>query len=229
VLIYQPSKGYIYNSDTIFLYDFVSKLNFSGEILDVGSGSGVLGLLLARDFHRVNLSQVEIQDNFIYLSKKNAEVNRIDTFMYEGDFLEIGIDKKFDLIVSNPPFYHGNVIKSKNEMLKIARYRDSLEMEPFFKKVNRLLKPKGLFCFCYDAKQIVELLVTLNRYKMSVEYIRFVHSKILKDANLVMIAIKKSSKSLCKTLAPLVVFDGEKFSDEVNGIYKRANTYTIKV
>jgi len=125
--LYQPQNGYCYNSDTHFLYDFIcSNLkqfkNIQGELLDIGSGSGVLGLLVARDFERLNLSQCEIQENFQFLSQKNSEVNGIQNTLFKGNVLELDFNKKFDYIISNPPFYNNDVIKSENESLKIARY-----------------------------------------------------------------------------------------------------------
>ena len=49
MLLYQPESGYCYNSDSMFLYDFVSSFKPKGEVLDVGAGCGIVGLLVARD------------------------------------------------------------------------------------------------------------------------------------------------------------------------------------
>ena len=131
MVLYQPINGYCYNSDTHFLFNFICEnlkkfKNIKGEVLDIGSGSGILGLLLANRFQKLLLNQCEIQKMFQFFSTKNAQINNIDSILYKGSFDSILFDKKFDLCVSNPPFYHGNVIKSENQSLKIARYNDSL-------------------------------------------------------------------------------------------------------
>lgn len=91
MLLYQPKEGYCYNSDTHFLYDFISKnlekfKNVNGELLDIGSGSGILGLLVAREFEKLKLNQCEIQNIFQELSIRNASCNKIETQMHKGSF-----------------------------------------------------------------------------------------------------------------------------------------------
>jgi tRNA1(Val) A37 N6-methylase TrmN6 len=234
LVLYQPKNGYCYNSDTHFLFYFICEnfkkyKNIKGEILDIGSGSGILGLLVSNEYKKLNLNQCEIQKMFQFFSTKNALTNKIDTNLYEGSFEKIEFDKKFDICVSNPPFYHCEVIKSENESLKIARYNDSLPLEKFIKKTSEILKNDGKFFFCYDCKQINEILLLLNKYKFNIEALQFVHPKVSKDATLILVYARKNSKSLTKIFNPLVVFDKDnKFTNEVENIYKKSSTYSIK-
>jgi len=234
LVLYQPKNGYCYNSDTHFLFYFICEnfkkyKNIKGEILDIGSGSGILGLLVSNEYKKLNLNQCEIQKMFQFFSTKNALTNKINTNLYEGSFEKIEFDKKFDICVSNPPFYHCEVIKSENESLKIARYNDSLPLEKFIKKTSEILKNDGKFFFCYDCKQINEILLLLNKYKFNIEALQFVHPKVSKDATLILVYARKNSKSLTKIFNPLVVFDEDnKFTNEVENIYKKSSTYSIK-
>ena len=235
MVLYQPTNGYCYNSDTHFLYSFVIEnlkkyKNIKGELLDIGSGSGILGLLVAKDFEKLQLNQCEIQKMFQFFSSKNSEINKIDSILYEGSFQEINFEKRFDICVSNPPFYHSDVIKSENESLRIARYNDSLPLEQFIKKVSTVLSSEGKFFFCYDVKQINEILILLNKYKFNLEALQFVHPKLSKDATLILVYAKRNSKSLTKILKPLIVFDeNNNFTSEVQEIYKKSSTHSIKV
>ena len=235
MVLYQPTNGYSYNSDTHFLYNFIVEnlkkyKNIKGEILDIGSGSGILGLLVAKDFEKIKLNQCEIQEMFQFFTKKNSETNKINSKLYEGSFSNIEFDKKFDICVSNPPFYHSDVIKSENESLKIARYNDSLPLEIFIKKTATALNSEGKFFFCYDVKQINEILLLLNKYKFNLESLEFVHPKESKDATLVLVYAKRNSKSLTKVLTPLIVFDEKnEFTSFVQDIYKKSSTHSIKV
>lgn len=235
MVLYQPQDGYCYNSDTHFLYHFICEnlkafKNNQGELLDIGSGSGVLGLLVKRDHPRFSLNQSELQEEFQTLSLKNAQTNDLETCMYKGNFLEQTFEgKTFDVCVSNPPFYHGNVVKSENKILKIARYNDSMPLDAFIKKAHEILKPKGKFFFCYDVKQINDIILLLNKHKFNIESMQFIHPKINKDATLVLVYARKNSKSLTKVYPPLIVFDNEDFTQEVQDIYSKTQTHSIKV
>lgn len=234
MVLYQPKDGYCYNSDTHFLYNFICKnlarfKNVKGELLDIGSGSGILGLLVSREYEKLSLNQSEIQNVFQFFSQKNAQTNKIEANIYKGSFLEMNFDKSFDICISNPPFYHANVIKSENENKKIARYNDSMPLDSFISKVSKILKDSGQFFFCYDVKQINEILITLKKHKLNLESLQFVYPNKEKDATLILVYARKNSKSLSKILPPLFVFDGGEFTSEVQDIYKKSSTHSIKV
>ena len=103
MVLYQPTNGYCYNSDTHFLYNFIYEnlkkyKNIKGELLDIGSGSGILGLLLAREYTNLNLNQCEIQEVFQFFSTKNAQTNKLESTLYKGSFEKVEFDKKFENI-----------------------------------------------------------------------------------------------------------------------------------
>lgn len=228
MLLYQPQEGYCYNSDSIFLYDFISFFKPKGKLLDVGAGCGVVGLLVARDNPKVKLEAVEKQEAFVHYATTNARVNKIEYKMHTCDFLELEETTKYDYIVSNPPFYHDGASRSDNEMLFNARYNINLPLKEFFKKVSQTLKPKAHFIFCYDASQFALICAELDRVKLRVEDVQFVHPKIDKKASLVMLHVRNSSKSLMKIWPPFISFDGSDFSQQAQNIYKKAATQSIK-
>jgi len=228
MLLYQPESGYCYNSDSIFLYDFINSLAPKGDVLDVGAGCGVVGLLVARDNKKVNLSAIEKQKVLAEYARKNARENAIKYALREGDFLALELEKKYDYIISNPPFYPDGVQKSSNEMLSHARYNSSLPIEPFFKKVSQLLKPHAHFVFCYDATQFGVVSAALQSVKMRLVDVRFVHPKVDRNASLVLVHARNGSKSMATIHPPLIHFDGDTLTQEVQEIYKKAKTESIK-
>ena len=228
MFLYQPKKGYCYNSDSIFLYDFISRFNPKGELLDVGCGVGIISLLLTRDFN-IETTIIDKQESMLSYAKYNYALNHLNVDAYREDFQRYEPSKKFDFIVSNPPFYDENVTQSLDEHLNIARYAQHLPIEPFIEKVKKLLKPRGYFIFCYDAKQIDRLLYSLKENKINPEVIRFVHSKVDRESKLVFIGARMNSKSLTKIMPPLVVFDKESnYNEEAMGAFERASTHSIK-
>jgi len=228
LFLYQPTKGYSYNSDSIFLYDFISSFNPRGSVLDVGCGVGIISLLLTRDFD-IETYIVDKQEIMLRYAKHNFSLNRLKYSSYLGDFLEFSDKSRFDFVVSNPPFYDKNVTQSENEHLNIARYAQHLPIDEFVKKVKEILKPRGRFIFCYDAKQVDILLYTLIKYKINPEVLRFIHSKVDRDSKLVMISARANSKSMMKVMPPLIVFDkGSNYRDEAKKAFEKAGTNSIK-
>jgi len=226
--LYQPSSGYAYNSDSIFLYDFISNFQPKGSLLDVGCGVGIISLLLTRDF-ALQTNIVDKQEIMLKYAVHNYFLNNLEVTSTLEDFSNFSEEKKFDYVISNPPFYDQNVTQSKNEHLNIARYAQHLPIETFIAKVKKVLKPRGRFIFCYDAKQVDKLLYTLIENKINPEQIRFVHSKIDRDSKLVMISARMNSKSMMKVLPPLIVFDQESnYNTEAQDAFKKAKTNSIK-
>jgi len=228
VFLYQSPNGYCYNSDTIFLFDFLSQFKLKGKILDVGTGVGVLATLIGKYFSS-NIWAVEKQEIMYKYAKKNFEVNNIDVNLIKGDFLDFYTDEKFDFVVSNPPFYKVDKNKSKNECISIARYEENLPLEQFIQKVSKIVTPKGYFGLCYDASHTDEVLSLLKKYKFQPEFIRFVHPKAENEANIVMIMARRNSRAVCRVLAPLIVFNrNNSYTKTAKKAFLKANTHSIK-
>jgi tRNA1(Val) A37 N6-methylase TrmN6 len=228
VFLYQATSGYCYNSDSIFLYDFISTFKPKGELLDVGCGVGIVSLLLSRDF-KIVTSIIDKQEKMLNYAKHNYAINHLEVKSYLGDFTEMKINNKFDFIVSNPPFYDSNVQQSENTHLNIARYAHHLPIADFIAKVKKLLKPRGWFIFCYDAKQIDLLLHYLKINGINPEKIQFVHSKLDRESKLVMIAARMNSRSMTQVLPPFIVFNDESiYREKAMKAFEKANTHSIK-
>ena len=228
MFLYQPTSGYCYNSDSIFLYDFISSFKPKGKLLDVGCGVGIISLLLSRDFD-IETSIIDKQKVMLDYARHNYALNGLEAKSYLGDFTTFGTEEKFDFIISNPPFYDSSVIQSENTHLNIARYAHHLPIIDFITKVKKLLKPRGYFIFCYDAKQVDKLLQTLREQGINPEKMCFVHSKLDRDAKLVMIAARAGSKSMMQILAPFVVFDDDSvYMKKAQEAFDRADTNSIK-
>jgi len=229
MFLYQPTSGYCYNSDSIFLYQFISSYKPKGKLLDVGCGVGILSLLLSRDFS-IETTIIDKQEKMLAYALHNYKVNQINVTSHLGDFgADFMTEDRYDYIISNPPFYDSNTKQSEDTHLNISRYAHHLPVEAFFKKVKTLLKPKGWFIFCYDARHIDLLLATLKAQGINPEAIQFVHPKIDRESKLVMIAARNNSKSDTKIMAPLIVFDEDSsYLPRAQEAFDRAGTHSIK-
>ncbi len=228
MFLYQPTSGYRYNSDSIFLYDFAASFEPKNRLLDVGCGVGILSLLLSRDFS-LRSTIIDKQEKMLNYARHNFDLNGLEVEGHLGDFLSFESDEKYETILSNPPFYDSEVTQSEEEHLNIARYAHHLPFAAFAQKVKKLLKPRGRFIFCYDAKQIDRVLSDLKLNNINPEVIRFVHSKIDRESKLVMIAARMNSRSMTKVMPPLVVFDAQShYLPEAQRAFEKADTHSIK-
>ena len=228
MFLYQPTSGYCYNSDSIFLYDFIATFKPKGTLLDVGCGVGIISLLLSRDFP-VETSIIDKQEKMLDYATHNYHLNGLKVQSYLGDFTEFSTQERYDYIISNPPFYDENVQQSDNTHLNIARYAHHLPVERFVKSVKTFLKPKGWFIFCYDAKQIDLLLYHLKASGITPEKIQFVYAKANKDSKLVIIAARNNSKSMTQIPPPLIVFDENGlYTKDAQKAFDKAKTHSIK-
>lgn len=228
--IYQPINGYAYNSDTIFLYDFArSFLKPKNRVLEIGAGSGVLGLLCARDVE-IEIVMVEKMSEMAAYLRENVRVNAIPAEVLQSDFLSLEAEffPPFDVALSNPPFYHKEVLKSKNPSLYAARYEENLPFKELLRQLKRFLKPRGIFIFCFDSKQSDRVFFELKNQGFNAEYARFIHSRINKEATSVMIKARLGSRSILRILPPLFVYLEKEHTSEAKAIFKRAKTHSIK-
>lgn len=226
--LYQLSDGYCYNSDSLFLYDFAKAfLRKNQSVLDIGCGSGILGKLAKRDFE-ITLAMIERDEFMAFLASRNVPNAQIIC----GDFLSWESEERFDILLSNPPFYRSEIVPAKNVRVNNARNESSLPLGEFFYKAKRVLKPNGSFIFCYDAKESHRVFFELKNAGFNAEVARFVYPRVDKNATLLMIKAKIQSKSSLKILPPLFTHIGKsqmENSQEVSEIYQACNTYSIKV
>lgn len=225
--LYQPKNGYCYNSDSLFLFAFARAfLKNDIFLLDVGAGCGILGLLCARDF-RLDLTMVEKNNLMIDFIKRNLKANNMSAKVLNCDVLEADLSG-FDVIISNPPFYRKDIVDSKNISIAMAKNSKNLEINSFVCFAKRALKPKGRLIFCYDAKEIGSVFGALNQCGLNAEYIRFVHPREQKEANLALISAR-FAKTQAKIMPPLYNFSDKNYSQEAQEIFKLCATCSIKV
>lgn len=225
--LYQPSDGYRYNSDSLFLYAFIKNfLKDNIKLLDIGTGCGILGLLCARDFN-IDLTLNDINPAMINIALKNAKHNNIACNVLNCDILESKLSG-FDMIISNPPFYRKDILDSKNKHLYLAKNSENLPFEKLARFVKSALKPNGRFIFCYDAKEIKSVFYALKALNLNVEILRFVYPKENKNANLMMCQCR-ISKSQTKILPPLYNFIGNTNTTEAKEIFKTCGTLSKKI
>lgn len=121
--IYQITEGYCYNSDSLFLWDFIlPHIKHNAKVLELGSGSGIIGLLCARD-SRIKLYQIEKQAIYALMNAKNALINNIDSVIIHADCNEI-LDSNSILMQLNSNMLY-NKEKLQSLIMQQASYTES--------------------------------------------------------------------------------------------------------
>lgn len=233
--IYQLENGYCYNTDSLILAYFAKNfLKKSYSILDIGAGSGILGILCAREICALGgnpkLHLVEKDELMSALARKNsAPFNGVAHCI---DFLDFKPSQKFDFIISNPPFYTQGALLGDNERKNMARFQHFLPPQSLFMHIKRVLKPNGTLCMCYDARLCAEIFYEAKKNGLHIDVARFVHSLCDREANLIVFRAQIQSKSPLRVLPPLFTHLSPAQSDntlELKEIYAWAQTRSIKI
>ena len=232
--IYQFSDGYCYNTDSLILAHFAKDfLKPHHRVLDIGAGSGILGLLCARDTP-ISLEMVELDPKTCILAQINAQNTDFakEAIIHNQNIFDFQTQGLFDVIISNPPFYNANIIKSPNKRKNLARIQDSMPLDKLTKYTKRLLKPRGNLVMCYDARECYNLLSSLKNAGLFLQNMRFVYPLSDKSATLVLIQAKIDYRGDVNVLPPLFTHNSPNQQDntkELQAIYQWAKTFSIKV
>lgn len=180
-----------------------------------------------RDFSTITQNKNNLNPTQSQVSHHNE-----DTKHLAPQYANITSLPYFDLIISNPPFYHTQTLQSNNPFKAQATQSHFLPFSTMLKLAKRVLKPHGKFIFCYAPAMLPEVLESLRAFGFGVESLRFVYPRIEKDSSLVLICAKFNSKAQTRILPPLITHKGlaqQDNTDEVLSIYKAAHTQSIKV
>lgn len=128
------------------------------KILDVGTGTGVIALMLAQRFPDSRIQAVEIDPDAASQARENFEMSSFSSRMevWEGGFQEFSPIDKFDLIVSNPPYFPDH-LKSSNAQRNLALHNDGLPFGDLLKKVSAILAPDAKFWVILPPRQMLDL------------------------------------------------------------------------
>lgn len=198
-----------------------------GDVLDVGAGCGILGLLLKRDFESINLSLLEIQERNLEILRLNSLQNDLPAEILHADFAEFKSEKRFDFIVSNPPFYREHVSLSKEPHMALSKSAASLSLRDFVRSANAHLKPGGTLIFCYEAGKLAKICELLGEFRLNLTRLGFVYPDISKPAKLALLQARKNSRSPCEIVLPIYASAHGRRTAQAHAIYKSADLTSV--
>ena len=224
--IIQNTDGFCFGIDSILLSDFAKNIRNNSNVMDLGTGTGILCVLLSGKTQLNKIVGVEVQEEVANMAKRSVKLNHLDnkiTILNENILnLEDKFDKSsFDAIVTNPPYKKMDTgIKNENNKKLISRHEVTANLEDFIKVAKNLLKVKGEFYMVHRPERLVDILYFMRKYKIEPKQIRFIAPKIGKKPNLVLIKGVKNAKEFLKFDKILYVYNEDgTYTDEILKIY----------
>ena len=226
--IIQNKKGFCFGIDSILLSDFAKKIKKDSNILDLGTGNGIISILLCEKILLKKIIGIEIQKEVFELAKKNIKLNKLENkfeIINENILNLNNIFEKntFDAIVTNPPYKKKNTgIKNEKETKIIARHETTATLEDFIKISKDLLKDKGEFYMVHRPDRLVDILNIMRNYKIEPKILRFVYSNVNSEPKLILIKGIKNAKPFLKIEKNLYIYnENGEYTDEIKKIYNK--------
>lgn len=226
--IIQKNDGFCFGIDSVLLSDFARKIKNNSKVLDLGTGTGILGILLCAKTNLKQITGIEIQKDIADMATRSIQLNNLQG---KFDILNCNIkdiDKllkidSYDAIVTNPPYKKPNSGKiNENKTKLISRHEIEANLDDFIRISFKMLKDKGTLYMVHRAERIVDILSTMRKYKMEPKRIRFVYSNKNSESKLVLLEATKNAKPFVKIERPLYVYNetGD-YTQELLQIYNK--------
>lgn len=191
VKVNQNDSGYKSGTDAVLLASII-KAHSGQKILDMGSGVGVAGLCLASRVSDVEVYGIEVNDYFYELAIKNAKLNQLPYIPIKGSVLNKDtFDFKFDIIMSNPPYYKNHESKQDFNLKQQGNIESDAKLEDFIKFAFANLKNKGYLYIIQRSERLKETLDLLIQKHWGAIELHPIYSYIDKPAKRFIVVAKK--------------------------------------
>ena len=222
--IIQHRHGYRFSIDPLLLCAF-TKVQNSERILDLGCGSGIIALLLAHWYDDCIVVGAEVQQRQAERARRNVFINALTervSIKHTDLRLMTSSFGLFDRVVANPPFRPlGTGRCSSGDERAASRHELSGGLHDFINCGARMLRHGGSMSMIHLAERLVDIVALMRKASLEPKRIRFVHSRTGDAARLVLVEGRKGGRPDAVIMAPLYVYDGDDYSDEVAAIYQR--------
>ena len=226
--IIQNEKGFCFGIDSVLLSDFSKNIKNNSIVLDLGTGTGIIPILLCGKTKLKKIIGVEIQEEVANMAKRSSILNDLqDRFEVLNENIlklnKIFENQTFDVIVTNPPYKKKNTgIINDDKRKIISRHEITANLEDFIKISKDLLKDKGEFYMVHRPERLVDILSLMRTYKIEPKEIRFVYSNEEKPPVLVLIKGIKNANKFLKVNKNLYIYDKNgNYTNEILKIYNK--------
>lgn len=226
--IVQDKDGFCFGIDSVLLSDFAKEIRSKSIVLDLGTGNGVLGILLCGKTNLSKIYGVEIQEYIANIAQKSINLNKLNNrFEIINDNIK-NLNSYFkndsiDAIISNPPYKKDNSgLKNESQKKLIARHEITANLEDFISVSSKLLKSNGSLYMVHRPERLADLFYLLKKYKLEPKKLRFVQSFTNSKPKFFLIKATKNANSFLNVEQPLIIYNSDcSYTDEILKIYNK--------
>ncbi|MHB1126077.1 MAG: tRNA1(Val) (adenine(37)-N6)-methyltransferase [Bacillota bacterium] len=209
--IIQHRDRYRFSLEAVILAHFVS-LKGGEKVIDIGTGSGVIPLLLIDREPTLAITGLEIQEEMADMARRSVAINGLDQNIgiITGDLRDVKNipgGGSFDIVVANPPYLpvtRGRI--SPRYHIALSRHEIACALPDVLQAATVLLKNKGLLAMVHRPERLEEIMAGMERNRLQATRIRFVHPFADRPAKMVLVEAAKLSRKLTRVLPPLIVY-----------------------
>lgn len=223
--IIQHPDHFCFGVDAVLLADF-SKAGSGDKVADLGTGTGIIPLMLYGKFAPESILGLELQEASAEMARRSVALNGLENRIEikQGDIKEAADLlplSYYDLVVANPPYMNpGKGLVTEASAKAIARHELHCSLEDVIYAASRIVKVQGRFCMVHRPQRLVEIFETLRRHKMEPKRMRLVHSYADKEASMVLVEAVRQGRPQMKVEPPLVIYrEPGIYHDEIESIY----------
>ena len=226
--IIQNKNGFCFGIDSVLLVNFAKEIKKQSKILDLGTGTGIIPILLSGKVELKKAIGVEIQKDVASMAKRSVSLNNLDDKIEIINENVINIGKLypkqyFDVVITNPPYKKmGTGIINESEAKIISRHEITANLEDFIKTARDMLKDKGEFFMVHRPERLVDIISLMRKLNIEPKKLRFVCPNKNKEPNMVLIKGIKNAKEFLKIEKNLYVYNEDGiYTDEILKIYNK--------
>ena len=224
--IIQNKEWFKFGIDSVLLSGFAKDIKDGSKVLDIGTGTGIIAILLSAKTKAKEIVGIEIQNEVAEMAQRSIELNQLESRIKIINENILNIEKHFecgyfDAVVSNPPYQKNETgLKSENEKHLISRHEVTCSLEDIIDKGFKMLKDRGELYLVHRPERLVDVMCAMRKSKIEPKQVRLVQAKANEKPNLVLIKGVKNSKPFLKVEEPLIIYnDDGSYTDEVLEIY----------
>ena len=225
-IIQHPEK-FCFGMDAVLLSSFAG-CQPDSKVVDFGTGTGVIPILLTAKTKASHIDALEIQEESADMAQRSVQLNGLTDKIkiIQGDIKEASdlLGKaSYDYVITNPPYMNNDHGLKNTELPKaIARHEILCSLEDVIREGACVLKPGGHFIMVHRPFRLIEIITCLTRYKLEPKRMRFVHPFADKEPNMVLIDAVRGGNSMVKIESPLVIYATQgQYTQEILDIYNR--------
>lgn len=224
-VIIQDPKRFCFGMDAVLLSGF-AKAKRGDYVLDLGTGTGIIPILMEAKTQAEHFTALEIQKDSVDMARRSVYLNHLEEKIeiVEGDIKEASVlfhASCFDVVVSNPPYMtkqHG--LTNKELPKTIARHEILCTLEDVIREGAKVLKPNGHFFLVHRPFRLPEIFAVMQKYRIEPKRMKLVHPFVEKEPNMVLLEGIKDGKPRLTVEKPLIIFrEKDSYTDEIYEIY----------